>query len=309
MNPKPLFVLPVGASLLFSSLTFAEEKPIVPKIVGGTAVQSGEVPWTAAILDRNSSQQFCGGTLIHPEWVVTAAHCLEGESASNVSVVVGRLDLTDTGSGETIDASQIVVHENFNNSTLINDIALIRLSSPVSAVSTRATVLDSPVENTFWVPGNDSLAAGWGNTSEGGSSSDQLLKVELPIISSADCSANAADTDFHICAGGEEGKDSCQGDSGGPLYVKDSSSIYSILAGITSYGEGCARPNEFGKYTRVIQYTDWLETNSGITLQKASSGTPVVDVPSFSVYSFAGTIILLGLVLSVSSRKNRKRFP
>lgn len=303
MDGRSAFWILVGTALLSgSSEAVAAKRDSVPKIVGGTAVSSGEVPWTVAIINRDTSFQYCGGTLIHPEWVVTAGHCMEGEAASNVSVVAGRLNLADSGSGEVVDASQVIMHSGYNSSTLENDIALIHLSSSVSAVSTTVSVLDSPVENTYWVAGSLSEAAGWGDTSEGGSSSDQLLKVELPIISASTCSADGADTNFHIFAG-ETGKDTCQGDSGGPLYVKDFTNTYSILAGITSYGTGCARPDTYGKYTRVAQYTDWIESNAGITLQKASNS----NVPALSLHSLAGIVLLMGLALTISSRRRRVR--
>lgn len=103
--------------------------------------------------------------------------------------------------------------------------------------------------------------AGWGRTSEGGSSSDALLKVEVPFVSANKCSASYPNqiTDRMICAGFDEGgKDSCQGDSGGPLVKGNGSSR--VLVGVVSWGEGCARPGKYGVYSKVSSVIDWINS-------------------------------------------------
>ena len=104
---------------------------------------------------------------------------------------------------------------------------------------------------------------GFGTTREGGSSSDKLMEVEVPVVSNAQCSNSYPGyiTFNHICAG-KEGKDSCQGDSGGPLFWSSNSKFY--LTGIVSFGQGCARPNYPGVYTRVTSYLNWIKTNTGM---------------------------------------------
>ena len=105
----------------------------------------------------------------------------------------------------------------------------------------------------------DFVTAGWGTTSESGCLSKNLLKVTVPLVSQADCSVSYPDgiNDSMICAGFPEGgKDSCQGDSGGPILTGTGANR--TLAGIVSWGEGCARPNKYGVYSKVNAAVTWI---------------------------------------------------
>jgi len=108
--------------------------------------------------------------------------------------------------------------------------------------------------------------AGWGTTSENGSISNTLMKVDVPFVTKDACQKaysedNIEITDRMLCAGFEEGgKDSCQGDSGGPLVYKTKSSGNYYLVGVVSWGIGCARPHKYGVYSKVSEVLDWINT-------------------------------------------------
>ena len=228
------------------------------RIVGGVDAAQGAWPWAAAIVfprAGGSFFQYCGGSLIAPDWVLTAAHC---EVDPGDKVILGRNDLTG-GGGEVIDVSFVLSHSDYDGSTNDNDIALIKLASPSSA----QTVALIDAAETAGQPGAPATIVGWGALAEGGQASPTALQqVEVPIRTNADCQLGYTTTITAnmVCAGLDAGQlDSCQGDSGGPLMVRGSPQASWEQAGIVSFGIGCARPNTFGVYTRVARYLDWVD--------------------------------------------------
>jgi hypothetical protein len=252
------------------------DEVIGPAIVGGNPADPAEYPWQAALVSAFSPSplfgQFCAGSLIDPEWVLTAAHCLESSGIpadpASIDVVVGVNKLSDgptTGSqGQRLDVLQVIIHPDYDPSTDDSDIGLLRLASPAilgPAVDTIPVV--GPAELILVTPGVTATVTGWGATVEGGAGSNLLLEVELPLISHAVCNApqsyNGAITANMLCAGlAAGGKDSCQGDSGGPLVVPDGLGDF-IQAGVVSWGTGCARPDLYGVYTRVSRFKSWID--------------------------------------------------
>lgn len=214
-------------------------------IVGGTPASPRDNPFQVALLDKrvadNGSAQFCGGALLRPNVVVTAAHCSDIVTAPRVQVLVGARSLD--GTGTRYDVTRIQIHPSWNTSTMDHDVALWFLASNASG----ATAVLEPQPAS---PGMRALVTGWGRTAEGGPSSRALLKIDVPVVAVDDCndsnSYRGAITPRMLCAGESAGmKDACQGDSGGPL------SIGGRLVGITSWGRGCGRPNLFGVYTKL----------------------------------------------------------
>jgi len=237
---------------------------ITPRIIGGQPAAQGQWPWMVALFWRGCSHpscQFCGGALVKDRWVVTAAHCAAGVGTNTqIDVLLGSVLLTDEV--ERIAVDELIVHENFDPDTLDNDLALLRLSQPSKQATINIIPADDPAGLTS--PGNMGTVIGWGATSEGGQGSQQLLQVEVPIVSNADASAaynplQSTVTENMIAAGFPEGgRDTCQGDSGGPFIVRDSDGCW-FLAGSTSWGIGCARPGLPGIYTRLARYWNWID--------------------------------------------------
>ena len=261
---KSLILLTASTLLLAPGVNANE---LTPRIVGGTVVPDNRYPFMVSIyFDLDGDTFFapgCGGSLVASRWVVTAAHCVVNSttgavrSPSEIAVLVGALNLAAENEGELITLNNIIVHPDYNSRTFVSDIALIELSNSVNQIPISLPVLGSDIP----IVSEEGIVAGWGHTSEGGVSSNLLREVSLPVLSHAACLPfyqSSLRPEANVCAGGARngGRDACQGDSGGPLFVAREN-IW-VLAGIVSYGEGCARPGIPGVYTRVSSYTDWV---------------------------------------------------
>ncbi|KAK0388347.1 hypothetical protein NLU13_4592 [Sarocladium strictum] len=227
-----------------------------PFIVGGVEASAGEFPYIVSLQVSNS--HICGGSLISPTVVVTAAHC-SGRQPSQVRVRAGT---TRWSSGGTVaSVSSITVHPGYNDSVLDNDIALWKLAQPLGEGNNIGYV-KLPTQGSDPSANSTTTVAGWGYLQEGGwSVSPVLMKVDVPIVGRGVCTEQYADfnpiTEQMVCAGLQEGgKDACQGDSGGPLV--DSTGT---LVGLVSWGSGCARANYPGVYTRVGSFIEWIAQN------------------------------------------------
>ncbi|MFD4574461.1 S1 family peptidase [Streptomyces sp. NPDC058417] len=217
-------------------------------IVGGSTTTTTAYPFVMQITDA-SQNQFCGGTLVSPTKVVTAAHCMVGETTGSVRVVGGRTYLNGTN-GTVARVSRIWVHPDYTDATDGDDVAVLTLSTsmpytPVSYVTSSQTGV--------YTTGTGARVLGWGTTSAGGSSSNQLRTATVPLVSNSSCGSSYG-SDFvasdMVCAGySSGGVDTCQGDSGGPLLIGG------VLAGITSWGEGCAQAGHPGVYTRLTTFS------------------------------------------------------
>lgn len=276
-NPFPRLALAALAALLLASplaandLTAAEQERVAAvlnagravKIVGGEEAQVGEYPWAASIAfprGDGSLFSYCGGSLIAADWVLTAAHC---QVRTSDKVILGRHDLT-TAAGTVHGVTEFIPHAEYNADTSDNDIALIHLATP----STQTPIALIGADQLFGAAGNPFTIAGWGLLEEGGSASTVLMKVTVPILDNTVCQVKYAGTgvqitDNMLCAA-DPGKDSCQGDSGGPGMVLDTAGDLDRLAGVVSFGIGCARASFPGVYTRVANYLPWIEEKTGV---------------------------------------------
>jgi hypothetical protein len=239
------------------------------RIVGGSETTISQWPWQAAIAFRSSvvpgngqARQFCGGTLVAPTIIVTAAHCFydnPGPGFSNpnlYSAITGRTVLS-SNTGQEIPFSTYYTFTDSGGNQLYDpntnewDVVVVELATSSSSTPIKIAGAD---ETAVWAPGSTAFATGWGDTSEGGSSSDTLRVVELGILADSSCSSAYGGgyvPSVMACAGVlAGGKDTCQGDSGGPLVVPINAGGYRFV-GDTSFGNGCARPNVPGVYGRL----------------------------------------------------------
>lgn len=230
------------------------------KVVGGRPAQ--EYRFMAAI-GGEDGEQFCGGSFIREDVVVTAAHCVY-QDPQRMWVAFGVRKLSEIHEGNKIDVKAIKIHSDYDPDELHNDVALLfldpsgltRVAGKIEPIILQAED-DLPDATMF-------TTIGWGNaTSEGRYNEDHLLEANVPMIGNDVCHDRGGRyesiVDSQICAGylNEGGTDTCNGDSGGPLFLGQESSHY-VLAGIVSWGEGCAEPGQPGVYTRVSSFTSWI---------------------------------------------------
>jgi len=257
-----------------------------PLIIGGEEAIPGAWPWQVALVEGGATDfypdvQFCSGSLIDEEWVLTAAHCAttgygDPISPSEVDVIAGihNLDTPEQGY-QQLAVVEVIVHENYDDWTVDNDIALLRLASPATLEITQGLtvgLISLVGDDTGSLAGITATVTGWGTRSEPNLDYPETLhQVQIPIITNSQCESwydDSVEPDDWItvnmlCAGfAEGGKDACYGDSGGPLIIPDGQDWR--LAGIVSWGWDCARPYQPGVYTRVSRYIDWIRTKSGV---------------------------------------------
>ncbi|CAL4150485.1 unnamed protein product, partial [Meganyctiphanes norvegica] len=232
------------------------------RIVGGVEATPGEFPYQVSIQHEGvfGRSHMCGGSVVNTNYVVTAAHCLHDQTPDKLYVVAGEFDMkVDSGDEQVIQASELITHEEFNFTLLYNDIALIKLSSPLSMNDMVAPVV-LPQQMEQVMNGTMCTVTGWGYNHEHGSMMNFLMKVDVPVVDDSKCHlmyGPSAIIDSMLCAGVDEGgKDACQGDSGGPMVCEG------VLHGIVSWGYGCARPLYPGVYTEVAYYREWIDQHS-----------------------------------------------
>ncbi|XP_034081247.1 transmembrane protease serine 4a isoform X3 [Gymnodraco acuticeps] len=229
------------------------------RVVGGSDAFIEDWPWQVSL--QQGGQHSCGGSLVSPRWIITAAHCFTGskKELSRWRVVSGRTYIGTLG-GSYVD--RIILNANYDPARNDYDIAMMRLSSPISVGVSRKPVCLPP--KAFGLPSQASMSVtGWGYLEEKGKVSPTLQKASIPLIGRLKCASptvyGSSITQRMICAGFlDGGVDACQGDSGGPLVYFASSQWH--LVGVVSWGVGCARERKPGVYSNVEEMLNWIRT-------------------------------------------------
>ncbi|MGH3793857.1 MAG: S1 family peptidase [Pseudonocardiaceae bacterium] len=225
--------------------------PAKPLVVGGEPTSTSDYPWMVALTTSASDSAYCGGALVAPDRVVTAAHCISGYAPSSVRVIVGRTDLRGA-EGEERMVLRSWIDPDYRSPTQGADVAVLTLDRAVPYET-----LPLETSRSAYPAGRSATVLGWGYTSEGGPSSSTLRSAEMPLVADSDCAATFREFDPQtmVCAGDRGGGvDACYGDSGGPLIAGGR------LIGITSWGSGCARARTPGVFVRIASYAAVIQT-------------------------------------------------
>jgi len=249
--------------------SFARSGVTDNRIVGGVIAGKNEYPWQVRL--HINGNGMCGGTIIHNEWVITAAHCCQGRNSIDVLVDDWDTNVQDPTEFSVTSESIHVHHLYPGINQISNDVCLIK----VPDLSTKCTGCFKPacLPTKDIQPGEACFISGWGTTSSGGATSQFLKAAGVNVFSYAYCKANSdgrlgnnVEDGKEFCAGlpdsdgnnlADGGTDACQGDSGGPLTCVRNGQP--VLAGLVSWGFGCADEGFPGVYANVYNYLPWIK--------------------------------------------------
>ncbi|MGB3440069.1 MAG: serine protease, partial [Actinophytocola sp.] len=215
-----------------------------PYVVGGTPAAQGEFPWMVRL------SMGCGGAMYTQQLVLTAGHCVPATGANtSITATLGVVDLQDPAA-ITVRSNYVYRAPGYNNPSG-DDWALIRLERAVDVPTLAVATSGDYDSGTFTI-------AGWGAASEGGAQQRYQLKADVPFIDDTQCGSAYSELvpAEEICSGDWDngGIDTCQGDSGGPMFRRDNAGEW-VQIGITSWGYGCARPQNPGVYTQASYFS------------------------------------------------------
>jgi len=248
-----MFKLIFITALFYNVYSFPQ--PIEPfregRIIGGSEVKIEDFPYQISL--QLSGSHRCGGSVVAPNVILTAAHCVRGINARDLTIRVG--SSSKTSGGLVVKVKKYIDHELYNPSTIDFDIAILVLEENLQYSDKIQPIEMATQEAT---DGDNCVVSGWGNQKEGvPSSPDNLKAAKIRIISNSNCKAyygSSSITDRMMCAGVPEGgQGSCQGDSGGPLTVNGK------VVGVVSWAAGCSRPRVPTVFGNVVNLLGWVQ--------------------------------------------------
>ncbi|CAO4374692.1 unnamed protein product [Caenorhabditis nigoni] len=235
----------------------------IARVVGGFETVPGAFPWTAALRNKATKAHHCGASILDRTHLITAAHCFEeDERVTSYEVVVGDWDNNNTDGNEQVFNLQRINYYPLYKDIFSHDIAILEIPYPGIEFNEYAQPICLPTKDFVYTPGRQCVVSGWG--SMGLHYAQRLQAALIPIIDRFDCvNSSQIYTSMSrsaFCAGYLEGGiDSCQGDSGGPFACRREDGAF-VLAGVISWGDGCAQKKQPGIYTMVAPYLSWINS-------------------------------------------------
>ena len=272
LSPTSTTAPPNEEEDVFISWSSSDTHGADPRIVGGNEAEYGSAPYMARIYSIVDQQFICGGSLLDQQWILTAAHCIKYRDRvnlrpSDISVFLGDHDsLATERYQKQRHVAEVIIHSNYDDMTLNNDIALLRITPSLRRFTDYIRpicVAPGGLSQRLLKAGKAGRITGWGRIIHNGPTPRFLKEVRLPYVDRSECQRTTAAQlpESAFCAGYYDAvHDVCQGDSGGPYAIKHKGRWY--LLGIVSFGEGCAREGEYGYYTEVTKFLHWLRSKN-----------------------------------------------